>query len=126
MTATAVPTAARFTVAAGALFIVTGCLHGFGLTWATGLAAEGPSELAQVIPALWLGTTAAMLVLGIMLVLVGLKPGPAGRALVGLAALVPLANAALLVIGAGMVAPVYIFGMVGLGALVAASQQPAG
>jgi len=118
--------AAKLTVIAGALYIVTGIMHGFGLGWATGLAAEGPRELAVVIPDLWLGVSAAMLVLGVMLIVIGRRPEPAGRILVGLAALVPLTNAVLLVAGAGIVAPVFIFGVVGLLTLAAAWQHPAG
>jgi len=118
--------AAKLAIIAGTLCIVTGIMHGFGLGWATGLAAEGPRELAAVIPALWLGMSAAMLVVGLMLIVIGRRPGPAGRILVGLAALVPLANAVLLVAGAGIVAPVFIFGVVGLLTLAAAWQHPAG
>jgi hypothetical protein len=116
---------ARLTIAAGALCILTGCMHGFGLKWATGLAAQGPHDLGAVIPALWLGISAAMAVIGVMLVLIGLRPAPGGRALVALAALLPLANAGLLIAGAGIIAPVWIFGVVGLVTLAAAATHGA-
>ncbi len=116
--------AARLTIIAGVLFIATGLMHGFGLTWATGLAAQGPRDLAAVMPTLWLGTTAAMVTLGIMLLAIGRTPGPSNRVLAGLAALVPLANAGLLIAGAGDSPPVYIFAVVGLVTLAAAWRHP--
>jgi len=118
-------TAAKLTVTAGVLFILTGSLHAIGLPWVTGLAASAPHDLMVVIPTLWLAITAAMVVLGLMVVLIGLKPAPYGRALVALTGLFPLANAILLIVGAGNSPPVYIFSAVALATFAAAWRHPA-
>ncbi len=114
----------RLTLSAGILFAVTGIMHGLGLTWATGLAAQGPKDLADAVPALWLGLSVAMIVVGALLVVEALTPGPAQRTILTLAAALPLAEAVLLVVKTGPIGPVYIFAFVGVLALVAAWRAP--
>jgi hypothetical protein len=56
----------------------------------------------------------------------GRTPGPTARLLVGLAPLVPLANAGMLIASTRDSPPAFIFGAVGLATLAAARRYPAG
>ena len=120
------PGPSRLTLAAGIVFIVVGAMHGSGLPYAKQLAANGGDDLRSIMPVLWLGTSAGMTVAGLMLFALAWQPGRIARRVVALAALLPLLEVILLVVYAGLSAPVVIFSLAAVLAAFAAVRQPSG
>jgi hypothetical protein len=112
------------TVLAGVGYIATAALHATGYDSVTGLAEQGPDELRALMPALWLIFSVDLVVLGLIILVIAWRPLGAGKIILAIAALYPLAAAALQVHFLGFIPPTAILlGVAGL-ALAAAVTTP--
>lgn len=103
---------------AAAGFFATAALHATGHGAVTAMAAETQS-LAALVPALWLGFSADLVVLGLIVAAVAWRPIPGGRAVLAIASLAPLAAAGLQVRYLGFIPPTLLLLALGLLTLVA-------
>lgn len=104
---------------AAAGFLGTAALHGTGYDSVSALAAEVPSELGPVMPALWLIFSFDLVILGLIVGLVAYRPAPIGRLILVIAALSPLGAAGLQLRFIGFVPPTAI--LLGLSAVTLAA-----
>ena len=114
------------TAAAAVAFVATAAIHATGYDSVTALAAEGPADLATLVPALWLAFSVDLAVIGLMLGVVALRVAAGARLILVLAALCPLGAAGLQMRFLGFIAPTAILLFVAALTLVAAGVRPAG
>lgn len=106
---------------AGIAFLGTAVLHASGYAWIVEQSSLMTAEAELVVPPLWLMFSANMVILGLILLAVAVRPGRAGPLVVLLAALGPLAAAGLLARGIRLGGPVPVLVSVAGLALVAAA-----
>jgi hypothetical protein len=102
-------------------FLGTAALHSTGYDSVAQLAAEVPSDLAPVMPALWLVFSLDLTIVGLIVAAVAYRPAPPGRLVLVIAAFCPLGAAALQLLFIGFVPPTALLLTVGaltLGAAV--------
>lgn len=105
---------------AALVYIATAWLHSTGFDAVTRLAREGPSDLAALMPALWLVFSLDLVVVGLVIAVVTWRPSGAGRLVVAIAALCPLGAAGLQLRFLGFIPPTAVLLADGALALVAA------
>lgn len=76
-------------------FLATAWLHSTGYSSVCELAADVPSDLGAVMPALWLMFSFDLIVLGLIVGVIAWRPPRTARIILCLAALAPLAAAGL-------------------------------
>jgi hypothetical protein len=89
-------------------FLGTAALHGTGYDTIVELAAEVPSDLAPVIPALWLAFSLDLAIVGLIVAVVAWRRPRGGPAILILAAMQPLGVAILQLSSIGFVPPTAI------------------
>lgn len=109
---------------ASAGYIATAALHGTGYGWVADLALQAPAELRTLAPALWLSFAFDLVVVGLIVGVVALRPSPTGRLVLAIAAACPLAGAALQLRFLGFIPPTGILLALGVLTLVAAAVLP--
>ncbi|MDH4044794.1 MAG: hypothetical protein OEY20_04485 [Gemmatimonadota bacterium] len=105
-------------------FLGTAVLHSTGFPAVTELAADVPSDLGPLMPALWLVFSLDLTVLGLIIAVVTWRPAPIGRPILAIAALSPLGTAILQLATIGFVPPTAILCGIAVLALVAAAVLP--
>jgi hypothetical protein len=100
-------------------FLATAWLHSTGYSSVTELAADVPSRLGAVMPALWLMFSFDLVILGLIVGVVAYRPSATARAILWIAALAPLAAAGLQLRFLGFIPPTAI--LITLGALTLAA-----
>jgi len=96
------------TVLTGLGFFATAGIHLTGLDSIRALAAQGPSDLEALAPALWISFSLDLVVLGLILLVVAIRPiGPA-RLVVAICGLAPLGAACLQLCYLGFIPPTAI------------------
>lgn len=105
-------------------FLATAGLHSTGYDAVTRLAADVPSDLGPVMPALWLMFSIDLVIIGLIVAIVAYRPAPAARIMLVVAALSPLAAAGLQLRFIGFVPPTAILLAVGAVTLGAAAVLP--
>ncbi len=108
----------------GAGFLGTAALHGTGYDAVTRLAAEGPTELQALVPALWVVFSLDLVVIGLMLAVVARRPMPRDRLLLAVAAFCPIGAALLQIRFLGFIPPSAILLALGAFTLTAAVVIP--
>lgn len=115
----------RYIAAVAALgYFATAWIHSTGFDSITALAADGPEELAALVPALWLAFSLDLVVLGLVIVAAALRPGGSARVVTAVAALCPFGAAALQLRYIGFIPPTAILLTIGTLAAVAAGVMP--
>jgi hypothetical protein len=110
---------------AAAGFVGTAALHATGYPSVTRLSSEVRGRLGAAIPGLWLAFSVDLAVLGMIMGVVALRPGPGTRLILALASLCPLSAAALQMHFLGFIPPTAILLGVGLTAAAACVVGPA-
>lgn len=110
----------RLALATAVVFVFVGAMHGFGISWAVGLVASGPKDLADVMPALWFGVSLGMAAGGLTLALISRRAGAAAATIAVATALVPAGQVALLAPRMGLAPPIVAFAVAALLALATA------
>ena len=100
-------------------FLVTAALHGSGYPSVLKASEEVPGSFGELIPMLWLVFSADLAILGLIIAVVALRPSSIGRPVLTLAALCPLAVAAMQLWSIGFVPPTAL--LIGVGVLTLAS-----
>lgn len=93
---------------AAAGFLATAWLHSTGYDSVTELAGTGPPDLEMLMPALWLSFSFDLVVVGLIVAAIAWRPSAAGRAVLAIAALAPLAAAGLQLRFIGFIPPTAI------------------
>ena len=101
-------------------FLATAALHSTGYPSITRLATGVPGMLGAAMPALWLAFSIDLIVVGVVVALVAIRPGPSARLILGVAAVCPLGAAGLQIRFIGFVPPTAILLAVGFVTLTAA------
>ena len=101
-------------------FFGTAALHSTGYPSITRLATGVPGMFGAAMPALWLAFSIDLTVVGVVVALVAIRPGPAARLILGVAAACPLGAAGLQIRFIGFVTPTAILLAVGFVTLTAA------
>jgi hypothetical protein len=112
------------TALAAVLFAATAAMHHTGYGIVTRLAEQGPVELQQVVPMLWLAVSVDLVVLALIIAVVAWRQTTGGRLIVCFAAITPFADAALQIRFIGFILPTAILLTVGAVTLAAAALQP--
>lgn len=99
--------------------LATAGLHATGLGGVAELARAGPSDLAPLVPALWLSFSFDLVVVGAIVAAVAWRPTRVGPVVLAIAAVAPLAAAGLQLRFIGFVPPTAI--LLALGALTLAA-----
>ncbi|MDH3455471.1 MAG: hypothetical protein OER90_01400 [Gemmatimonadota bacterium] len=102
-------------------FLGTAALHSTGYGTVVELAAEVPSDLAPVIPALWLAFSLDLAVVGLIVAVVAWRQPRGSPAILLLAALQPLGAAILQLTSIGFVPPTAILLILALITIIAAA-----
>lgn len=105
-------------------FLGTALLHGTGYPSIARLAEDVPGPMGRIMPGLWLIFSIDLTVLGLILVVVAGRPGPAARPVLAVAALCPLAAAGLQLWLIGFVPPTALLLAVGTLTLIGAMAWP--
>ena len=109
---------------AAAGYLGTAALHSTGYEAITRFARQGPEELRALAPALWLGFSFDLVVLGLVVAVIAARPSKTGRVILGIAALCPISAAGLQVMFLGFIPPTALLLAVGGMTLVAAVVLP--
>lgn len=117
---------ARWLTSVAALgFGGTAALHATGYDWVTRESVRVAGFLGRVLPALWLAFSVDMVLLGLILAVVALRPSRTARPIILIAALCPLSAAALQLCFVGFIPPTGVLLGVGVLTLVSAAAWPA-
>lgn len=100
-------------------FLATAWLHSTGYASVTEAAADVPSDLGAVMPALWLMFSFDLIVLGLIVGVIAYRPPATARIILWIAALAPLAAAGLQLRFLGFIPPTAI--LIALGVLTVAA-----
>jgi len=112
------------TIAAAVAYLATAGLHATGYDSVTALAGQTTGDLATLVPMLWLGFSADLVVLALVIGAVALSP-VGGRLVLACAALCPLGAAVLQMRFVGFIPPTAILLAVTALTLAAAAVRPA-
>ena len=107
-----------------ASFVGTSALHGTGYSATIQLAEQGPAQLRALAPALWLAFSLTLLVLGLIIGVVAIRPAATGRLILVISASYPIGAAMLQLRFLGFIPPTGLLLGVGALALVAAGVLP--
>jgi len=105
-------------------FFIAAMLHTSGYQSVTLLAQQGPRGLGGLVSALWLAFSAAMIILGLIVAILAREPVGGARAILVLAACLPLATAMLQLRFLGFIPPVAILGTIALVTFAGAVASP--
>jgi hypothetical protein len=105
-------------------FLGTAVLHSTGYSWITQLAEQSPGVLRTLAPALWLSFALDLVVIGLILAVLAVRPCAIARPLLVVASLCPIGAAMLQLRFLGFVPPTGILFGVGALTLVAAAVTP--
>lgn len=111
---------------AGIGLLITAGLHASGLSQVAAMADQTQS-LRALVPVVWLGISVDLVGLGLIVLVIGWRPGPGARLLLAIAGLPPLGQALLLVRYLGWLPQVALFLVLAglcLGAAVAPDGSP--
>ena len=107
-----------------ASFVATAALHGMGYSRIIRLAEQGPTALQGRAAALWLAFSLGMVVLGLIIGVIAVRPVAIGRLVLVIAASFPIGTAVLQLWFLGFIPPTALLLGVGALALVAAVVSP--
>jgi hypothetical protein len=110
---------------AAAGFFATAAIHSTGYASVAALAAQGPTDMQALMPALWLAFSFDLIVIGLILGVVAFRPARSSRLIVAVAALCPLGAVALQLRFIGFILPTAILLVLSTLTLTAASVIPA-
>ena len=105
---------------AAAGFLATAALHASGYDAVAAMAAE-TQALAVLVPMLWLGFAADLVVLGLIVAVVAWRPVEGGRSVLSIVGLGPLAAAGLQYRYIGFIPPTALLVVLGLFTLATAA-----
>lgn len=106
---------------AAAGFLATAWLHSTGYGSVKELARGSHPDLQAVAPALWLAFSVDLVVVGLIVAVIAIRPTPVGRVILAIAACSPLAGAGLQLVFIGFVPPTAILLVLGTITLLAAA-----
>lgn len=99
----------------------TAALHSTGYPSIARLATGLPGMMGAAMPAVWLGFSLDLTVIGAVIGLLAIRPGPGARLILGVAALCPLGAAGLQLRFIGFITPTAILLTLGFMTLTAAA-----
>ena len=102
-------------------FLATAALHGSGYRSMVSLSRDLPGTLGKLVPMLWLVFSSDLVILGLIIGVVAMRPSRTARPVLALAALCPLVVAAMQLLSIGFVPPTALLIGVGVLALVSAA-----
>ena len=120
------------TAVAATGFLGTAALHTAGYSSVVRSSAQAPEMLRGLLPLLWLAVAFDLVVLGLIVAVVALRPGGPARIILAVAAICPLAAAGLQIRFIGFIPPtailigVAVVTLIGAIALPPARVTPAG